>query len=217
MEKTSTLASAKSTSVWIATAEMPGGTPVSANVDTDVCIVGAGIAGLTTGYLLSKAGKRVVILDDGAMASGVTQLTTAHLSNAIDDRFVEIERWHGEEGARLAAESHAAAIDCIESISDELNINCDFQRLDGYLFLAPGDEKELLEKELAAAHRAGITDAELVDRLPFNSFGPSPAIRFPNQARVHPLKYLAAVAESIRKQGGRSSRIAMPTASKAAQ
>ena len=60
-------------------------------------------------------------------------------------------------GHRLAAESHAVAIDCIESISDELNINCDFQRLDGYLFLAPGDEKELLEKELAAAHRAGIT------------------------------------------------------------
>lgn len=202
MKRTSTIPSAKSTSVWIATAEMPGSMPLSANVETDVCIVGAGIAGLTTGYLLSKAGKRVVILDDGPLASGMTQVTTAHLSNAIDDRFVEIERWHGEEGARLTAESHAAAIDCIESVSDDLKISCDFQRLDGYLFLAPGDEKELLEKELAAAHRAGVTGAEMVAHLPLNSFDPGSAIRFPNQARVHPLKYLAAVAESIRMQGG---------------
>ena len=200
MKRPSTIPSAKSTSVWIATTEMPGSTPLTGNVETDVCIVGAGIAGLTTGYLLSKAGKRVVILDDGPLASGMTQVTTSHLSNAIG--FNEVERCHGEEGARLAAESHAAAIDCIEATSNELKISCDFQRLDGYLFLAPGDEKELLEKELAAAHRAGVTGAEMVDRLPLNSFDPGPAIRFPNQARVHPLKYLAAVAEAIRNQGG---------------
>ena len=148
MKRISTLVSAKCTSVWIATSEMP----VSANVETDVCIVGAGIAGLTTGYLLSKSGKKVVILDDGALASGVTQVTTAHPSNAIDDRFVEIERWHGEQDARLAAESHAAAIDFIGSISDELNINCDFSDSMGICSLHRAVKKELLEKELAAAH-----------------------------------------------------------------
>ena len=104
----------------------------------DVCIVGAGIAGLSTAYLLGKSGKRVVVLDDGGIASGMTRMTTAHLSNAIDDRFTNIERWHGEEGSRLAAQSHAAAIDRIESNVDELGVDCDFKRLDGYLFLAPG-------------------------------------------------------------------------------
>jgi glycine/D-amino acid oxidase-like deaminating enzyme len=169
---------------------------------TDVCIIGAGIAGLTTAYLLTKAGKSAVILDDGPLASGMTRVTTAHLSNAIDDRFVQIERWHGDQGARLAAESHQAAIDCIERVARELTVDCDFRRLDGYLFLSPGDDRKLLDEELAAAHRAGLRGAEMVPRLPLDSFDSGPAIRFTNQGRFHPLKYLAAVSKAILKNGG---------------
>ena len=69
----------------------PGRRSFPTNVQADVCIVGAGIAGLTTGYLLTQAGKSVVILDDGELASGMTQVTTAHFPSAIDDRFTEIE------------------------------------------------------------------------------------------------------------------------------
>jgi FAD dependent oxidoreductase len=154
MEKAPTLPEAKRESVWSATSEMPGSIPLPGDVETDVCIVGAGIAGLTAAYLLSKGGKRVVVLDDGRLASGMTQVTTAHLSNAIDDRFIKIERWHGEEGARLAAESHAAAIDCIESISRELKISCDFQRLDG-LFIPRTSRrgKSVLDKLLVIRSR----------------------------------------------------------------
>jgi glycine/D-amino acid oxidase-like deaminating enzyme/nitrite reductase/ring-hydroxylating ferredoxin subunit len=198
--KTSPTINAQDTSVWAATVEMPAAKPLTRDVHADVCIVGAGIAGLTTGYLLMRAGKRIVILDDGGMASGMTQVTTAHLSNAIDDRFTNIEYWHGERGAFIAAESHAAAIDRIESIAKELKVDCDFERIDGYLFLAPGDKRETLEKELAAARRAGLT-AEMVTRAPLD-YDTGPAIRFPNQARFHPLKYLAAVADAIRAGGG---------------
>ena len=70
----------------------------------DVCIVGAGIAGMTTAYLLAREGKNVVVLDDGPVGGGMTQRTTAHLTNAIDDRYLSIERLHGPDGARLAAE-----------------------------------------------------------------------------------------------------------------
>jgi glycine/D-amino acid oxidase-like deaminating enzyme/nitrite reductase/ring-hydroxylating ferredoxin subunit len=181
---------------------MPSCRRLTANVDTDVCIVGAGIAGLTTGYLLTKAGKRVVILDDGPLVSGMTRVTTAHLSNVIDDGIVNMETWHGEDGSRLAAESHGAAIDCMERIATQLAVDCDFQRVDGYLFLAPNDERKRLGDELAAAHRAGLLNAEMVSRAPFSSFETGPAIRFPNQARIHPLKYLAAMARSIKKHGG---------------
>jgi glycine/D-amino acid oxidase-like deaminating enzyme/nitrite reductase/ring-hydroxylating ferredoxin subunit len=135
------------------------------------------------------------------MASGMTQVTTAHLSDAIDDRFTQIEKWHGERGAFLAAESHTAAIQRIEGIVKELDIDCDFVWLNGYLFLAPGDEKGTLERELAAARRAGLK-AEMVPRAPL-PFETGPAIRFPNQARFHPLKYLAAVADAIKEGGGR--------------
>ena len=180
---------------------MPRAPKLTESVEADVCIVGAGIAGLTTGYLLARAGKSVVILDDGPLVGGMTSVTTAHLSDAIDDRFTAIERWHGERGAFLAAESHTAAINFIEQTVNELTIDCDFARLDGFLFLAPGDEKETLERELAAARRAGLM-AEMVPRAPL-AYDTGPAIRFPNQARFHPLEYLAAVARTIKRGGGR--------------
>ena len=218
MQRTFTIPSAKSTSVWIATAEMPGSTPLTGNVETDVCIVGAGIAGLTTGYLLSKAGKRVVILDDGPLASGMTQVTTAHLSNAVA-RFVEVERCHGEEGATPRGGKSRGG--------DRLH-RINFQRAQDrlrfpatrWLFVpAPGDEKELLEKELAAAHRAGVTGAEIVDAFTLRfirSWSGDPLSK--SGGALHPLKYLAAVAEAIkeRKAGG-FSPIATPTALKAAR
>src|SRR5690348_7670862 len=83
----------------------------------DVCVVGAGIAGLTTAYLCLKSGLKVIVLDDGPIASGQTGRTSAHLGSYVDDQFVEVEKQHGEEGARLAHQSHAAAIDLIERIA----------------------------------------------------------------------------------------------------
>jgi glycine/D-amino acid oxidase-like deaminating enzyme/nitrite reductase/ring-hydroxylating ferredoxin subunit len=201
MKTHATLPLSDTTSVWAATTEMPRSRKLTETIEADVCIVGAGIAGLTTGYLLTQAGKKVVILDDGPLVSGMTQVTTAHLSDAIDDRFTEIEKWHGERGAFLAAESHTAAINRIDAIAQELKIDCDFARLDGYLFLAPGDDQELLDQELAAARRAGLM-ARMVARCPLD-YNTGPAICFPNQARFHPMKYLAGVSEAIKQGGGR--------------
>src|SRR3954451_5094392 len=133
----------ETTSVWMATAAVPERHPLGQDVRADVCVVGAGIAGLTTAYLLAREGRRVVVLDDGPIAGGQTQRTTAHLSNAIDDRYFEIERLHGTGGARLAAESHTAAIDRIGAIVREEQIDCDFERLDGYLFLPPGETEDV--------------------------------------------------------------------------
>src|ERR1043165_2059067 len=131
------------TSVWMATTNTPIQSRLRENIRTDVCIVGAGIAGMTTAYLLAREGRAVVVLDDGRIGGGMTERTTAHLSNALDDRYVEIERLHGEKGARRAADSHTAAIDRIEAIIAEEGIDCDFERLDGYLFVPPGESKEV--------------------------------------------------------------------------
>src|SRR4051794_36906185 len=103
-----------SSSVWMQTASLPQFGPLAGPERADVCIVGAGMAGLTTAYLLTQAGKSVVVLDDGPIVSGETERTTAHLVTALDDRYFALERLHGEKGARLAAESHAAAINTIE-------------------------------------------------------------------------------------------------------
>jgi glycine/D-amino acid oxidase-like deaminating enzyme/nitrite reductase/ring-hydroxylating ferredoxin subunit len=195
--------SAKNQSVWAATAKMPDCSPLAADVRVDVCIVGAGISGLTTAYLLTREGKSVAVLDDGPLAGGMTEVTTAHLANALDDRYFEIERLHGETGARLAAESHTAAIDRIEAIVEKENVDCDFARLDGYLFLSPGEKEDLLDRELAAAHRAGLRDVEKLRRAPLASFDTGPCLRFPNQGQFHPLKYLAGLTRAIERDGGR--------------
>jgi glycine/D-amino acid oxidase-like deaminating enzyme/nitrite reductase/ring-hydroxylating ferredoxin subunit len=189
-------------SVWTATAKLPSYSPLTLDATADVCVIGAGIAGLTTAYLLTQVGKSVVVLDDGAIGSGMTGMTTAHLVNALDDRFFELERLHGERGARLAAESHTAAIDRIESIVARERIACDFARLDGYLILGPEHDEAYLDRELAAVHRAGLHNVAKIGRAPIG-FDTGPCLRFPSQAQCHPLKYLAGLAEAVERGGGR--------------
>src|SRR5436190_21117220 len=104
-------------SVWAATAEVTDFSRLSEDLKVDVCVVGAGIAGLTTAYLLLQAGKSVAVLDDGPIGGGMTQMSTGHLVDMMDDRYFELERLHGAQGARRAAESHSAAILCIEAIA----------------------------------------------------------------------------------------------------
>jgi glycine/D-amino acid oxidase-like deaminating enzyme/nitrite reductase/ring-hydroxylating ferredoxin subunit len=195
--------SGENISVWWATAEVLADPVLADDTDADVCVVGAGIAGMTTAYLLAREGKSVVVLDDGPIGGGMTGQTTAHLSNALDDRYIEIERLHGEKGARLAAGSHTAAIDRIEAIVKEEKIDCDFERLDGYLFVPPGDAQKILDDELEAAHRAGLTDVEKVERSPLDSFDTGPALRFPRQGQFHHLKYLTGLAAAFKRDGGR--------------
>ena len=191
----------ESASPWTA-ATRPTFAPLAGDEKADVCVVGAGIAGLSTAYLLASAGKSVVVLDDGPVGGGQTQRTTAHLSNALDDRYFEIERMHGAEGARRAAESHTAAITRIEEIARLENIDCDFERLDGYLFTPAGESPAVLDREWESARRAGLTDVERLKQAPL-PFSAGEALRFPNQGQFHPLKFLAGLAQAFTKKGGR--------------
>src|SRR5256885_14388611 len=135
-------------SVWAATTDTPAEKPLSQDTSANVCIIGAGIAGLTTAYLLAREGKSVIVLDDGPIGGGVTARTTAHLTNALDDRFYELERLVGEEGSRLAAERHTAAINRIEEIVRTESIDSAFERVDGYLFLPANGKRQVFEDEL---------------------------------------------------------------------
>jgi len=166
------------------------------------CVIGGGIAGLTTAYLLAKAGKAVTVIDDGLIGGGETCRTTAHLTNAIDDRIYRIEKWHGEDHARLAVESHTAAIEQIEQIVRSESIDCDFERLDGYLVQAEENDDDL-EEELAAAHRCGLVDVEWAEKAPITGYDTGRCLRFPRQGQFHVLKYLSGLAKAIEMNGGR--------------
>lgn len=168
------------------------------NISVDVGIVGAGIAGVTAAYCLSRSGMSVAVLEDGYIGSGETGRTTAHITHALDDRYYNIERNHGPEGARLAAESHTAAIDFIDRSVRKEAINCAFERLDGFLFLDTTDAKPSLEKELKAVQKAGISNAKMINESPLKSADISPCICFPNQAQFQPMQYLTGMIYSMR-------------------
>lgn len=190
-------------SVSAVTVEQP---PLPGDLECDVCVVGAGIAGLTTAYLLAREGKSVIVLDDGPPGGGMTAMTTAHLSNALDDHYRHIESFHGREGARLAAESHTAAIARVEQIVRDEKIACGFTRLPGYLFNPPGEEVEDLEEELKACHRAGLTSVSRLERAPLTGFDTGPCLLFPQQATFHPLDYVHGLAAAFLRLGGRLFR-----------
>jgi glycine/D-amino acid oxidase-like deaminating enzyme/nitrite reductase/ring-hydroxylating ferredoxin subunit len=190
------------TPLWMGTTAKTTFEPLGSDIAADICVVGGGIAGLTTAYLLAEAGQSVVLVEGGEITSGETGRTTAELSSAIDDGYVRIEKIHGESGSRLAAQSHAAAIDEIERLIRKHSIECDFQRLNGYLFLAPGDDRDVLEKELEAALKAGLT-VRLLENAPQAPFETGPCLEFENQAQFHPLNYLWALADATAKAGGR--------------
>ena len=191
------------TSIWTKTASTPAASPLRENVQADVCVVGAGIAGITTAWLLAQEGKSVVVLEASSVGGGETSRTTAHLTTSLDTPYHKLETLHGENGARLAAQSHAAAIERIAGIVASEEIKCNFERLKGYLTLAPGDSSDILAKELEAAHRAGLNQVARLHQSPLKPSNPAPCLCFPAQAQFHPLKYLSALALGIEKKGGR--------------
>jgi glycine/D-amino acid oxidase-like deaminating enzyme/nitrite reductase/ring-hydroxylating ferredoxin subunit len=183
-------------------ADMPETGPLTEDLKCDVVVVGAGISGLTTAYLLAKEGKSVIVLDKGTIGGGESGRTTAHLSDALDDRYYRYIELHGQEGARLASESHRAAIQKIEAIVDDESIDCNFTRLDGYLFVENGSEEEL-DKELQATHAIGMTDVVKLKECPVPTLTAGPCLRFPNQGQFNVLPYLAAMSHKIVERGGR--------------
>lgn len=172
------------------------------NAHTDVCVLGAGLAGLTTAYLLLRAGRSVIVLDQATPPAGETPRTTAHLASAIDDRYTELIHRRGREIARLAGESHRAAIDRIETIVREEKIACGFRRVDGYLFAGEGNRPQDLGDEHDAARSVG-QPVEWTTNPPGDLSFLGKCLRFPHQAQFSPVDYLLGLRDAIARMGGK--------------
>jgi glycine/D-amino acid oxidase-like deaminating enzyme/nitrite reductase/ring-hydroxylating ferredoxin subunit len=196
------IARAELPSIWWRDVEIRRAPKLTAAARADVCIIGAGIAGLTVAKLLASD-RSVIVLDARGPGAGETGRTTAHLTHALDDRYPRLIRFHGEEQARLAAESHSRAIERIEALARSFDEECDFEWVDGFLFAPPHSDGSQLEQELEAAHRVGLSEVEWAERAPIGSFDTGRCLRYPLQAQIHPLKYLAGLVSSLEKAGVR--------------
>ncbi len=185
--------------IW--SAERPALPVLSGDVRADVCVVGAGVTGLTAAYLLALLGRSTIVLEQDGIGAGETGRTTAHLTRVLDLRYSQLRRVHGDANARLAAASQAAALRVVESVVQAESLDCGFLRVDGYLFGGPSPEAALeLEDELEACRVVGLP-AELLAAAPL-PFETGPALRFPDQAQLLPLRYLAGLARAVRSRGG---------------
>lgn len=192
----------RSRSVWMDVKVAPDARRLQADHAADVAVVGAGIAGLSIAYELAVRGLSVVVLDRGAIAGGMTSRTTAHLAPICDDSLSELLSMRGQELAKGFHASQSAAVDRIESIQKELQIDCEFRRLDGILFLDPESDQSVLDDEVSAAMDIGVT-VERGKGLPLRTLDERPFLRYPAQATFHPLKYLRGVADALTKKGAR--------------
>ena len=196
------VAEEKTKSVWMdtAVAEAPA---LDGDRQAEVVVIGSGIAGLSTAYELTGRGRSVIVLDRGRIGSGMTARTTAHLASALDDGYAQLIEARGLDVAQTVYQSQAAAINRIEAIQASDQIACDFERVDGYLILAPRTPASDLDKELAACRQAGVPVTDTREATALHAKNLVRSLCFPHQARFHPMKYLAGLARAIAQRGGR--------------
>lgn len=189
------------TSYWIDTTPATSFPPLTQDERADVVIVGGGIVGLTAAYLLSKAGRDVVVVDRERVAMAETGHTTAHLQIVDDTRLRDLVERFGVDVAKMRWDAHLEAVRLIEHVSAEENIRCDLQRLDAYLFSPHRRDWKLLRDEMRLARRIGYAAEKAdPDDVPFDA---KVAIRYPDQGKFHPRKYLLGLVDRMKRLGVR--------------
>jgi glycine/D-amino acid oxidase-like deaminating enzyme/nitrite reductase/ring-hydroxylating ferredoxin subunit len=177
--------------------------PLDADADCDLVVVGSGIAGLSSAYEAARWGWKVIVIDRAETIGGVmTPRTTAHLATALDDYYHRLIEARSEDDARLYHESQVAAVNRIEAICGDEKIDADFARLDGILVPAEPAHMRDLEAEYDACRAIGV-EVEWLDQAPVPLPDVARALRFPNQGRFHPLKYIRGLIGAIEGRGGR--------------
>ena len=191
----------KNVPVWIDDTEIRKFPKLHSNVSVDVLVVGAGVTGITTAHLLKKAGLTVALVERERVASIDTGHTTAHLTYVTDVQLQELVRNFGEDHAQASWYAGAAAIDEIERIVGEEGIACEFARVPAYLHAPVGDSSKKqasnLKKEADVAAKLAFDAAYSISAPYFNL----PAVRFANQAKFHPRKYLRSLVAKIPGSG----------------
>ena len=169
---------------WFDSSKPPRFRPLVRSLTVDVLVVGGGLTGIVTSYLLQKAGLSVALLERERLAARDSGHTTAHLTYVTDKRLHELAKDFGRDHARAVWDAGAAAIDEIERVVRAENIECEFSRVPGYLHAPVSggqtDERPNLKKDAKLANEFGFNAAYL-DRVPFMN---TPGVRFSRPGKI---------------------------------
>ena len=180
------------------------------DLQTDVCVVGSGIAGISTAYELVTRGVEVVMIEARDVISGESGRTSGHLSSALDASYADVASKHGADGARLAAESHAWALKRVGEISERLGIDCEYRTLPDYEISQYERENpkhdfevKLLQEDVRKASELGIP-ARYEEGYAIKGWDGTPdqrdAAMFAEQATFHPTTYMVGILKWLAVQ-----------------
>lgn len=178
-------------SVWSDTASIPNKEPIKQNFQTDVLIIGGGMAGILCAYHLQQSGMSYALVEAGTICCGITKNTTAKITAQHGLIYDKLIRQFGLERAQMYLKANEAALDAYRGLCK--NLNCDFETKDALVYSL--DCREKIEKELTALDKIGYR-AAYAEKLPL-PFSVVGAVKFFNQAQFNPLKFVAAIAPNL--------------------
>lgn len=182
-------------SYWISSTPSTAFPILKPNTQVDVAVIGGGILGITAAYLLKQEGLTVAVLEGDQVVRGVTGYTTAKITSSQHLIYTQLKDKFGEDGARLYGESNEAALAKMAELVEELDIDCDFERQDNYVYTESDSELGSVREEADLAASLGLPASFVTESpLPYPIKG---AVRFTNQAQFHPRKYLLALANEV--------------------
>ena len=161
-------------------------------VETDILIIGAGITGLTTAYLLKDTNHKITIIDKGKIVNGITLKTTAKISYLQQDIYRKLTKMHGEHTSKLYYDSQKEAINIITKIIKDNNINCNLEKVESILLAKEDKNISKLEEErkILTSYGEKIVDYQNKDiKHGFKTY---------NNYTFNPIKYLNGLRDIIK-------------------
>ncbi|HLR92043.1 MAG TPA: FAD-binding oxidoreductase, partial [Atopostipes sp.] len=189
-------------SYWL-THPVPSFPQLTENIETEVGVIGGGIFGILTAYLLAKAGVKVALIEAREFLHGVTGHTTAKISAQHGLIYDDLMRTFGEADARLYFEANMEGRDLIEGMAADLAIDCDLETKEAVVFASSEKSVKKVEVEARAYEKLGIDGVLAYGRLDDLPFPVEASLTMRGQAQFHPVKFLAPLLKEIEKLGGR--------------
>ena len=178
-------------SVWSVDCGLPHFKRLTGNINTDVLIIGGGLAGILCAYFLQEQNVDYVLTERKTICSGVTKNTTAKITAQHGLIYHRLMKSEGNEKARMYLDANQEAVRKFAVLCS--SIDCDFEEKTAYVYSK--NDRRKLEEEAEALERLGISARVTEEsRLPFGTAG---AVSFPGQAQFHPLKFVSAVAKGL--------------------